>query len=311
MGVAKRSMWMLALLLFNGIVASTSLADLIPEEISSGSEVLQGYSGSYALIIEMSDYPPGPWVDLDSIPAELDEVERLLREQDVSTIIRLHNPDITELRAGFETFIRDHGAEKEARLIIFYAGHGYTTAEGNAYLVPRTSADPQKNPKMFSVEALDMKQVTTWARQIQSKHVLFVFDSCFSGSIFLQRGAQETRNWISKLTQSPVRYFITAGSAHESVPARSELVPELVQGVRFGRADMNSDGYVTSGELGLFLRESIMKRSVQTPQHGPLRDGVYDGGEVVFKVPHHPEVWGNTPALAHSALPESSFKADD
>lgn len=297
-------LWALGLWAYGHVAAPAIQADLIPEDVSSGAQVLQGYSASYALIIEMSDYPPGPWPDLDSIPAELDAVERLLREQGVSSITRLRNPDITRLRAGFEAFIHGFGAEKEARLIVFYAGHGYTTAEGAAYLVPATQSDPQTDMRSFTRDALSMEQVVSWARQFESKHVLFFFDSCFSGSIFLQRSPAQTRGWISRLTQAPVRYFITAGSAHETVPARSELVPELIQGVRHGKADLNRDGYVTSGELGLFLRQNIMKRTFQTPQHGPLRDGKYDGGDVVFKVLDPADDSTSSSTFAQSTTPE-------
>lgn len=304
MRTARGRMWALGLWAYGHAFAPAIQADLIPEDVSSGTQVLQGYSASYALIIEMSDYPPGPWPDLDSIPAELNAVEHLLREQGVSSITRLRNLDVTQLRTGFEAFIHGFGAEKDARLIVFYAGHGYTTADGTAYLVPAMQSDPQIDMGSFSRDALSMDQVVSWARQFESKHVLFFFDSCFSGSIFLQRGPVETRRWISKLTQAPVRYFITAGSAHETVPARSELVPELIRGVRFGKADLNRDGYVTSGELGLFLRESIMKRSIQTPQHGPLRDGKYDGGDVVFKVIEPKDDSAKISTFAQSSTPE-------
>lgn len=253
---------------------------------NSGDAVLSGYSSSHALLIEQSDYPPGPWDDLESIPREHDRLETLLREDGVRTVTRVRNAGLSELRVAFEKFIADHGFEKDARLIVFYSGHGYTTPDGKAYLVPSTSADPRKDIAQFKRETLDMNQVASWARQMDAKHVLFIFDSCFSGSIFAQRGPRDLPPWITKLTTEPVRYFITAGSANEQVPAESVLVPNMIRGLRYGLADFNKDGFVTSGELGVYLRETIITTGLQTPQHGPLREPRFDGGDVVFRVPN-------------------------
>lgn len=252
---------------------------------TSGDAIFAGYSSSHALLIEQSDYPPGPWDDLESIPREQDRLETLLREVGMNTITRVRNAGLVGLRMAFEQFMAEHGFEKDARLFIFYSGHGYTTPDGKAYLVPSTSADPRKDLAQFKRETLDMNQVASWARQMDAKHVLLVFDSCFSGSIFAQRGPRDLPPWITQLTQEPVRYFITAGSANEQVPSQSLLVPNMIRGLRYGLADLNKDGFVTSGELGVYLREHIITTGLQTPQHGPLREPQFDGGDVVFRVP--------------------------
>jgi hypothetical protein len=36
---------------------------------------------------------------------------------------------------------------------------------------------------------LSMEEIETYARRIQSKHALFLFDSCFPGDLSLSRGA--------------------------------------------------------------------------------------------------------------------------
>lgn len=251
----------------------------------SGDAIFSGYSSSHALLIEQSDYPPGPWDDLESIPREHDRLETLLREVGMNTVTRVRNAGLVGLRTAFQQFMAEHGFEKDARLFVFYSGHGYTTPDGKAYLVPSTSADPRKDMAQFKRETLDMNQVASWARQMDAKHVLLVFDSCFSGSIFAQRGPRDLPPWITQLTKEPVRYFITAGSANEQVPAQSLLVPNMIRGLRYGLADLNKDGFVTSGELGVYLREHIITTGLQTPQHGPLREPQFDGGDVVFRVP--------------------------
>jgi hypothetical protein len=128
-----------------------------------------------------------------------------------------------------------------------------------------------------------MDQIATFARSIQSRHALFVFDACFAGSIFTQsRGGP---SYISFKLDSPVRQFITSGDANETVPDRSIFRREFVSGLE-GEADMNRDGYVTGSELGEFLLEKVTEYSqgAQHPRNGKLRDPNLDKGDFVFKV---------------------------
>ena len=41
--------------------------------------------------------------------------------------------------------------------------------------------------KLFFRKSLKMTRVLSWAKEIESKHALFVFDSCFSGSVLRSR----------------------------------------------------------------------------------------------------------------------------
>lgn len=75
---------------------------------------------------------------------------------------------------------------------------------------------PSKDQAGFEDVALDMKTIETYANQIRSKHALFVFDSCFSGSVFyVTRGVPPV---ISYKASEPVRQLITSNSETENVP---------------------------------------------------------------------------------------------
>ena len=63
---------------------------------------------------------------------------------------------------------------------------------------------------------MSMQRIEEYAMSIDSKHALFIFDSCFSGSLFaLSRAVPEHINYK---TAKPVRQFITSGSADENSP---------------------------------------------------------------------------------------------
>ena len=87
------------------------------------------------------------------------------------------------------------------------------------YLVPKDAPNPNQDPMGFELSAISMQNIETYARNISSKHALFVFDSCFAGSIFnVTRAIPKA---IELKTARPVRQFITSGSADQEVPDQS------------------------------------------------------------------------------------------
>jgi hypothetical protein len=54
-------------------------------------------------------------------------------------------------------------------------------------------------------------------------------------------------------TSKPIRQFISAGSANQTVPAVSVFRPLFIRGIN-GAADLDEDGYVTGVELGMYLQ---------------------------------------------------------
>jgi formylglycine-generating enzyme required for sulfatase activity len=253
---------------------------------TNGSKILS-YSGSYALVIGQSDYASG-WDDLNSIPDELDDVESVLKSQGF-VVERHSNLNFHQLNNSFRKFIDNYGLDKNNRLLFFYSGHGYSRkVNGNSkgYIVPVDAPNPYVDIKGFARKAVEMEQVVTWAKRIESKHALFLFDSCFSGTVLKTRDALVPKQ-ITKATKLPVRQFITAGSANEKVPASSTFTPAFVDALRYAKADLYKDGYVTGEELGLYLKSVVSQYTRQTPQYGKI-NYKYARGDFVFKLKKTP-----------------------
>jgi formylglycine-generating enzyme required for sulfatase activity len=239
------------------------------------------YGESHALLIGVSEYNNG-WSRLTAIPGELDRVEEFLKKRGFS-ITRVDNPDSDALEKAFEDFIDLYGYDEQNRLLFFYSGHGHTRKNGSkGYLVPIDAPDPNKNEHMFLRRSLPMIKVLAWAKDIEAKHALFLFDSCFSGSIFKQKSAPKPSENITRLSTKPVRQFITAGSADESVPAQSTFTPAFIDGLKFGLADANQDGYVTGTELGQFLQSEVPRHAAQHPEWGKISDYELSRGDFIF-----------------------------
>ncbi|MBW2117051.1 MAG: SEL1-like repeat protein, partial [Deltaproteobacteria bacterium] len=240
------------------------------------------YTGSYALLIGVSDYTDN-WPDLERIPNELQRVESALKKHGFQ-IDKVLNPTGDQMKKAFDLFIRLYGHDKNNRLLFFFAGHGYTRKQDKTgYLIPSDAPDPAKNEKAFLRKSLAMEQILGWSRQIEAKHALFLFDSCLEGTVFEPKIPKNPPD-ISHTTSQPVRQFITAGSAGDEAPARSAFALFLVRALK-GEADLNSDGYVTGTELGMYLRKKMLNLGAgQTPQYGRIKDPLFGQGDFVFQI---------------------------
>jgi formylglycine-generating enzyme required for sulfatase activity len=201
-------------------------------------------------------------------------------------VTRVSDPRSDQLRNAFQDFINAHGYGAGNRLLFFYSGHGHSRDNGTkGYLVPTNAPDPRRDETGFLRTALPMSQIHAWCRQMEAKHALFLFDSCFSGSVFRTKALPDTPPHITASTSKPVRQFISAGSADQQVPAKSVFQPLFLRGLR-GAADLSRDGYITGTELGLYLSQEVPQYDRgQTPQFGKMRDPDLDEGDFVLVSP--------------------------
>jgi caspase domain-containing protein len=261
-----------------------------PVGAQPASEVSRLYDGSYALLIGVSQYDARKWAPLSRIPGEIDRLSAVLVSHGFRVTPVTGRADARAVKGAIEKFINDYGYQPKARLVVFFAGHGYTRRDGQmGYIVPSDAPHPTDDERGFLRTAIAMQQFDTWARTVEARHVMFIFDSCFSGSIFLTRGsaARDPRP-LSRILAEPARLFLTAGGSTDTVPAESVFTPLLVRGLQ-GEADTNRDGLITGTELGLWVQqESIAFDSNQTPLFGKVRNPDLERGDIVFA--GHPTV---------------------
>lgn len=252
----------------------------------SSGQTIDLYDKSCALLVGVSKYTAG-WPNLPSVPDELALIEDLLRTNGFITV-KVIDPNSTELKQAFENFIARYGYDKKNRLLFIYSGHGWSRKQGEqGYLVPSDAPDPRQNEKEFLRLSLNMTRVLAWCKEMDARHALFLFDSCFSGSIFKTRALPETPPHITALTAKPVRQFITAGDEGQEVPAKSVFAKCLLRGLS-GEADLSRDGYITGTELGMYLHDKVIYyKTGQTPQYGKMRDPDLDEGDFVFLLGNH------------------------
>ena len=244
------------------------------------------YKNSYALIIGVSNYDNG-WPNLYGVENDIQQVEKTLKKHGFKVSV-VKNPNGNQMKSAFENFIRQYGSDENARLLFYFAGHGYTmkTPDGRelGYIVPADAPLPSNNSTEFHGTAISMQKIHSYATDILSKHALFIFDACFSGKLFSIN--RSTPASITSRIKEPVRQFITSGSANEEVPDKSKFNEFLIKALTTKEADGNNDGYITGTELGEYLYNNVVNYSYdeQHPQYGKIRNEFLDKGDFVFKV---------------------------
>ncbi len=247
------------------------------------SEEVTLYNSSYGLVIGIDDYSNG-WPKLSSAVKDAKIVAKELEKKGFIVTLKI-NPDSENLTKIFKEFFIFKGEKKNSRLFVWFAGHGYTQ-DNEGYIIPRDAPKPDQGAK-FRYMAFSMRRFGEYVRQAKSKHVLAVFDSCFSGTIFTsQRSAPPPAVTIA--TTKPVRQFLSSGDSDQEVSDNGLFRKLFVRALKGDEnADANNDGYLTGSELGMFLTNRVtnLTESAQTPRYGKLRDPDYDRGDFVFIIP--------------------------
>jgi hypothetical protein len=174
------------------------------------------------------------------------------------------------------------------------AGHGTTTesfGKKTAWFVPR-DAPAMSPPAPFRNTALNLRRIEEWSEVMEAKHVLWIFDSCFSGAairmIENRSGDGERDGWSAHLHVNPVRRVITSGSENEEVPAKSRFAERLID-VLSGKATIGDGTVVTGAEIGAFLREDVIRFTYKQglPKVTPQSDTIVipgEEGDIVFRL---------------------------
>jgi len=162
-------------------------------------EEVQLYGASYALVIGINNYTQG-WPRLSNAIRDAELVADELRQKGFEVTLK-KNLDSTDLKSTFEEFFVYKGEDPQARLFVWFAGHGHTQ-NGEGYLIPADAPLPGSGA-IFRIKALSMRRFGEYVRLARAKHALAVFDSCFSGTIFTtQRSAPPAA--VTRATTLPV-----------------------------------------------------------------------------------------------------------
>jgi uncharacterized caspase-like protein len=246
------------------------------------SESIQLYGSSIALVIGNDAYR-GAWPRLSNAVKDARLVADALIAKGFDVTLKT-NLNSKELNQAFEEFFYESGQDPEARLFLWYAGHGYSE-RGEGFLVPVDAPDPGERGD-FLRTAMSLRRMGEYMRGSDARHILSVFDSCFAGTIF-NVGRSKAPPAITHATTRLVRQFLTSGEAGQEVSDDGLFRKLFMRAINGDTdADANHDGYVAASELGLFITNEITNYSngAQTPRNGKLNDPELNQGDFVFQL---------------------------
>lgn len=314
-GTNSMARWVLLFLVGLGWAAPSALAQ--PDEDSRG--VVAGQTptpiGGRLVVATIGIDNYRHWQKLDNAVSDAVGIQNALVEKAGFTpaIEPLLEEEAT--KSAIMSFVQDrlHQAlEPDDRLVLFFAGHGHTRSNRvgdqeveTGYLVPVDA--PVGTEEEWS-SYISIKEFLDAANLLPARHVLVILDACHSGfalgqSIRKTRGA---KTYEDVLTSKISRRVITSAqrdqlaSDNGPLPKHSLFTGSLVDGLAWGKIDMDGNGLVTSSEIGLYLQQVVGQstNSRQTPDYGAF--GLDDRGELVISLTN--QSFGSLVARAMSAL---------
>jgi len=248
------------------------------------------YDDSWALIIGIDKYYSVQ--NLDYATADAISIQELLinkynfSSQNVQLLLDRKATKSGILKA-FSTITKNAG-EKD-RVLIYFAGHGETLdlPDGGelGYLIPVDG-----NASDLYLTAIPMDELKRISLLSKAKHILYLVDACYGGlaAVGSRSLKTSTSNYISKVAEDKSRQIITAGGKDEKVMEKADwghsaFTMNLLRALQDEKADLNSDGYITAIELGMFLKERVTIDTdyTQTPQ---FRQFTSHEGEFIFQI---------------------------
>jgi hypothetical protein len=250
------------------------------------------YNQKVAMIIGVNDYRDERIPDLREAVNDADTVKYTLEKfYDFNEIFTLSNEEATFSKIRNEISRRLGKAGRNDLVLIYFAGHGEQkvnarTGEETGYILP-CDAEYETSSSYISMSFIN-EQVNL----SDAKDVLLIVDACYSGLGIIERpdlirdfpGSKVDYEILHDQFNKLSRTVISAGDKREE--AVDGLFTRLLKNGLRGAADYNRDEYITSTELGFYLKQHVSREArnkfnrEQNPQFGSI---ISDGGELILK----------------------------
>ena len=241
-----------------------------------------------ALLIGVSEYGSG----LNPLPGAVKDVEAVqqvlppLEDSGFEEVKLLSNPNPPVMREAIETLFS--GRTKTDLVLLFFSGHVIQDDSGKLYLATSiTSRSPRL--ELIRVSTIPLSFVHELMSNSPCQRQVVILDCCFS-SVSTQAIAANDQPTEEIKTQlggegkailtsfTPSQYSLDPETSNHSVYTRY-----LVEGIKTGAADFNSDGWISIDELHEYASNKVQ---VVSPAVKPEFYSIEEGSKILLaKVP--------------------------
>lgn len=246
---------------------------MLKDSVAHDSLILGKY---YALLIGNENYKDSRYQKLSEPVSDVKSMYDVIVNSytfDKNNVTVMTDPPKKEIFRVLNSYRANLGPDDN--LFVFYAGHGcYDDKSNMGYLIP---SDAEFNMDADYISYLDIKKKF---EVIAAKHILFIADACYAGSVF--RGGDNPDDAIDEMTLGQLnkksRTAFTS-SFLKPVPDKSDFLKHLISNLK-----NNSAHYFLSEDLYITTRNSLIKStSKKDPvKWGALQDCGDEGGDFLF-----------------------------
>jgi hypothetical protein len=227
------------------------------------------YAGGIAVVVGINEYMR--WPPLECAVADALLVKRFLEQRGFDVFL-LVDRDATK-HSILDT-VRGMKGRNLDKVLFFFAGHGHTRTDGTreeGFIVPVDGERSERNRYSISLQSLKREM-----KEINARHVLLVFDSCYSGLALQRSGGIDATlpGYLAEVDSMESIQVLTAGRRGDKAVERfghGIFTQYFIKAAR-GEADSNSDGVLTASEINQWVRPMVYEESErsQLPMYGHL-----------------------------------------
>lgn len=249
----------------NNFRASENITDnnITTENIDT---VKSTYKNKYSLHFGIKEYKN--WTNLSNALNDTEKLNSLFKDKLNFKTKSIINKDVSKQNIETEILSFREILDKDDLLVVTFSGHGHSINFDDSiagFIVPY---EAKKKPTLS--ELVSMKSIIMWSNWLPAKHIVFLFDCCFSGLSQLRGVHRKSIHTLSHLLNLKCRYVINAGTGNQKVHDGDGLNSPFVTAIL--NSDVINDGQCSIKDLAsdIVHKTSELSQFRQTPISGTL-----------------------------------------
>ncbi len=249
-------------------------------------------SRKVALIIGNSEFEDENLARLVTPNADVDALAEVLRDPEIGAfdqVAALVNQPASMIRRAISAFFV--GQRRDDLLLLYFSGHGIRDDRGQLFLAVKDTEH-----KLLRGTAIAASYITEEMDNSRSRRQVLILDCCHSGafsrgikaatgaSVGTAAAFEGTGSGRVVLTATDSTQYAWEGDRVIGQAENSVFTHYLIQGLRTGEADSDTDGQITLDELYNYVYEQVVH---ETPLQTPGKWSYGQRGEMVIaRNPH-------------------------